>query len=139
PGGLSAAGRNRELSLSHRTGWLPVMSLVRALSRRRAFHSRRGLNTFRPMLRLLTLAFTAVFSLALLSCGKSSPHVSGVEWKGEPLRVIARSDNPGIDALQAVGLEALQRHPPQRILAIAPGEWGDSLRLLEFPGELQAY
>lgn len=91
------------------------------------------------MLRLITLAFTGVFSLVLQSCGEPSPHVSGVEWKGEPLRVIARSDNPGIDALQAEGIEVLQHHPPQRVLNIAPGEWGDSLRLLEFHGELEAY
>jgi hypothetical protein len=91
------------------------------------------------MFRLLTLAFAAAFLLVLQSCGAPSPHVSGVEWKGEPLRVIARSDKPGIDALRAAGFDALHRHPPQRILAIAPGEWGDSLRLLEFHGELQAY
>jgi hypothetical protein len=81
----------------------------------------------------------------LWACGGPSFHEEGLEWNGAPLRVESRMAKPEPEALRALGLEALagqsgtDGHFPERILRIAPGEWGDSLRLLDFGGELEAY
>jgi hypothetical protein len=76
--------------------------------------------------------------LLLAACG-GSEYEDGLEWKGEPVRVTARAPRPGTEALRILNLEALAGHPPRRILDAAPGEWGDSLKFLEFGGELEAY
>jgi hypothetical protein len=87
----------------------------------------------------LLFGFAALFLQMVMACGGPSPHVSGVEWKGEPLRVGVRFERPDADALSAEGLHALRRQPPVRMLNIVPGEWGDSLKLLEFDDDVQAY
>jgi hypothetical protein len=71
-------------------------------------------------------------------CGPSA-HESGLEWNGEPMRVLSRVEKPGDDALRTGGWETLTEYPPKRILGIAPGEWGDSQHLLEYEGNLEAY
>ena len=83
----------------------------------------------------------AVLPLALLlgACGRQSAREPGLEWNGAPIPVTARQNHPNEEALKGRNLEVLEGHPPKRILEIASGDWGDSLVLLEYPGEEEAY
>ncbi len=81
---------------------------------------------------------TVVVATMLAACGPS-PHEAGLTWNGKPLRVVERLDAPPRDSLLTQGWEALVNHAPRRILRVEPGEWGDSLWLLEFENERQAY
>src|SRR5690606_3966664 len=74
----------------------------------------------------------------LVACGPS-PHEAGLTWNGKLLRVVERQDAPPRDSLLTQGWEALVNHAPRRILRVEPGEWGDSLWLLEFEDPRQAY
>jgi hypothetical protein len=80
-----------------------------------------------------------VLTLSLLACGKSAEHEAGLTWNEAPLRVALRLDNPVFDTLRHYNWEALTLHPPKRILRIEPGEWGDSLWLLEYDNNVAAY
>ena len=74
----------------------------------------------------------------LAACGPS-PHEAGLTWNGKLVRVVERRDAPPRDSLLTHGWEALVNHAPRRILRVEPGEWGDSLWLLEFEDPRQAY
>lgn len=87
-----------------------------------------------PAVPLILPLAAAVFT----ACGPS-PHEAGLTWNGKPLRVVERQEAPSRDSLRTQGWEALVNHAPQRILRVEPGEWGDSLWLLEFADEQQAY
>lgn len=75
--------------------------------------------------------------LALAACGPS-PHEEGLTWGGKPLVVAQRVDAPR-DSLGRLGFEALIHHPPSRLLRVEPGEWADTLWLLEYKDDLSAY
>ncbi len=84
-----------------------------------------------PLLALLPM---------LQACGGgSAAHESGLEWKGSPLPVESRTAVPDTAALRAAVDPIPLRHLPKRVLRVSPGEWGDSLRVFDFGGELEAY
>lgn len=88
--------------------------------------------------RTRACAMAALLAAALTACGPS-PHETGLNWNGKPMRVAERQDAPTREALVTQGWEAVVNHPPARILRVEAGEWGDSLWLLEFRDEEQAY
>lgn len=84
--------------------------------------------------------FAGLAAAWLAACGDADGmrRVRGVEWDGRPLPLASHLANPSGDALRAAGLRLLP-YPPRNLYAAPPGEWGDSLRLLEFGDELEAY
>jgi hypothetical protein len=87
---------------------------------------------------VLSLVLSLALSFTVQGCSPAV-HETGLTWDGNPLRIAARLDHPTRDTLRAEGWEALVDHPPARILRVEPGEWGDSLRLLEFEDDVKAY
>ncbi len=85
-------------------------------------------------------AVPALALLLLAACDDSGGmrNVRGVEWMGRPLPIASVVANPSGEALHAMGIPPVS-YPPGNLYGAPPGEWGDSLRLLEFHGELEAY
>jgi hypothetical protein len=84
-----------------------------------------------PFLLAVVLA-----SWGLLACD-GGPR--GPAWGGNALPVAERVENPSAEALRAADLAPLAAHHPRAFLAIGPGEWSDSLFLVEFADDLAAY
>lgn len=86
----------------------------------------------------MAFGLSALGGLFLAACGSSTSE-SGLSWNGQPMAVASRLNAPARDSLAARGWDALSEHRPARLLRIEAGEWGDTLWLLEFAGELEAY
>lgn len=97
----------------------------------------RVLFRFTPAAALAAL-LAALPAALLQGCGGASSHEPGLEWNGSPMPVESRTAVPDSAAMRAA-VPILGTMLPKRVLRIAPGEWGDSLRILEFEGELEAY
>lgn len=85
------------------------------------------------------LALAAWLSLGLSACGSDVLNARGVSWAGMPLPLAVRTETPDAAALQPAGLAVLAAQAPRRFLLATPGEWGDSLVLVEFAGDVEAY
>lgn len=79
----------------------------------------------------------AFAGLCVTACGPSV-HEEGLTWNGKPLVVAERLEIPG-DSLGRYGFESLANHPPARLMRVEPGEWADTLWLLEFKSDVSAY
>lgn len=89
------------------------------------------------------IAFSA--GLLLQACGGGPVIEPGLDWNGVPLHIAARVETPPVEVLHDAGFASLAMSPtsmgapPRQLLRIMPGEWGDSLKLLEFDDEKAAY
>jgi hypothetical protein len=82
----------------------------------------------------------AGLSFLLLGCGgETARNEPGLEWNGSPLPVQSRTAVPDTVGLRTALAPISFRLLPKRVLRVVPGEWGDSLRVLEYRDELEAY
>jgi hypothetical protein len=92
----------------------------------------------KPLARLALAAMLACIPL-LQGCGARGATEQGLEWDGQPVPVLSRVVGPDTAEMRRLGLSTLAHAPPLRILILERGEWGDSLRILEYSGDLEAY
>lgn len=81
----------------------------------------------------------AFIALGLLCVQACDPGPRRPAWSGEALPVVARLAAPSADALRSADLAPLAAYHPQAYWNIAPGEWADSLALVEFGDVVTAY